>query len=283
MKIYYVKIKLTEEQIYEIIPKLPEEIADSIIEQIEHRDEKRQSQEYFKKYYKEHREEILNQQKEYYQQNKEKRKKNSRKNGIRNIQTIINNTIKKRKIEENNMKEIIRLASIDALYSNIFVFKYNYLKEKINIVIKRYSSLNYPYFEILFKNALNRDFYKNYLSFSIYRKHENITKIKNISAYIDKEILYVYFKKEEGYKIDYDKLYSLFYLYNITKYKNKKDNNEIELDFKSFFDYITNNSNPINISYLIKLIKEEKKKNQLKGNSFERDKKLSKIFNNGGI
>ena len=72
MKAYYVRIKLTEEQAYEIISKLPEDIADSIIEQIEHRDKKRQSQEYFKNYYKEHREEMLNQQKEYYQQYKEK-------------------------------------------------------------------------------------------------------------------------------------------------------------------------------------------------------------------
>lgn len=56
---YTIRLNVTKEDLYEIIPLLPEYIADDVIDQIENQKPKKQSNEYFKKYYQEHKE-LLN-------------------------------------------------------------------------------------------------------------------------------------------------------------------------------------------------------------------------------
>lgn len=64
-RIYKIKLKLTKDEIYEIITNMPEHIADDIINQIEKQDFRYKDPNYFKNYYKAHREEMLKQQKEH--------------------------------------------------------------------------------------------------------------------------------------------------------------------------------------------------------------------------
>lgn len=68
-KYYTIKLNISEQELYEIIPLLPEKIADDIIDQTEEKPVKYQSKEYFQEYWRKNRDKIIKQQKAWRKKN----------------------------------------------------------------------------------------------------------------------------------------------------------------------------------------------------------------------
>lgn len=89
-KYYKIKIELKEEEVYEIVPILPEHIADEIIKQVERVEAPRkQPKEYFRQYYLKNRDKQIKRSQQSYKKRKKKQKMEGKgmgneKNNIRN-------------------------------------------------------------------------------------------------------------------------------------------------------------------------------------------------------